>query len=244
MERGEVHLWLARPDRVRAPALVQACLDLLSPEERARLAGLRLEARRHEYLVTRALVRTILSRYGASRPADWRFTQNAHGRPELDPPGRLRFNLSNSPGLVGCAVALHEVGLDLEPHPRAVRILRLAARVFSAEERRALADLPEAARAGRALALWTLKEAYLKARGTGISLPLQELTFSPASPVEIALALGTSIQDDPARWHFRLLEHGGHGVAVAVDAPVLLRAWETVPLVDGSDRALELGDAG
>jgi 4'-phosphopantetheinyl transferase len=188
-------------------------------------------------------VRTVLSRYGTSRPADWRFTRNAHGRPELDPPGHLRFNLSNSPGLVGCAVALHEVGLDLEPHARAEAILRLAGRVFSDEERRALAALPESARAGRALSLWTLKEAYLKARGTGISLPLQEITFAPAAPTPIAMTLGPSLGDDPARWHFRLLDHAGHRVALATGAALRLRARETIPLLDRSDEEAAGEDA-
>jgi len=240
MELGGVHLWLTRLDRATDPGLLQAYRDLLAPAERDRLDAIRLEPRRREYLFTRALVRTVLSRYGASPPAQWRFAQGPHGRPELDPPAALQFNISNSPGLVGCAVSRGAVGLDLEPRNRAGQILRLAARVLSWEERRALDALPADARADRALSLWTLKEAYLKARGLGISVPLGDITFSLAAPSGVGLALGPSLADDPARWHLALRDHAGHRLALCADAPLRLAAWETMPLVPGSDRPLLL----
>jgi len=238
MEAGDVHLWLARPDGIADPGLLTAYRDLLSPAERERLDAIRLGPRRREQLLTRALVRTVLSRYGAARPSEWRFAPGPHGRPELDPPAAIRFNLSNSPGLVGCAVARGAVGLDLEPAARAGRILRLAARVFSLGERRALGALPEGERADRALSLWTLKEAYLKARGLGISVPLGEITFSLDAPAGIGLSLGPGLGDDPRRWHFSLLDHAGHRLALCADLPPRLAAWETTPLLPGSDLRL------
>jgi len=238
MERGDVHLWLTRPDRCSDPGLLEAYRDLLSPAERARLEAIRLEPRRREHLLTRALVRTVLSRYGPASPAEWRFAQGPHGRPELDPPAAIQFNLSNSPGLVGCAVSRGAVGLDLEPMARAGQVLRLAGRVFSSGERRALDALTEGARADRALSLWTLKEAYLKARGLGISVPLGEITLSLDVPPGIDLALGPALGDDPDRWHLSLLDHAGHRLALCADAPLRLAAWETTPLVSGSDLRL------
>jgi len=240
MELGGIHLWLTRPDRADDPALLKAYRDLLSPTERDRLDAIRLEPRRREYLLTRALVRTVMSRYGPVPPSQWRFAQGPHGRPELDPPAGLHFNLSNSPGLVGCAVSRGAVGLDLEPMTRAGQILRLAARVLSSEERRALDALPAEARADRALSLWTLKEAYLKARGLGISVPLGDISFSLDAPSRVGLALRPSLADDPSRWRLALRDHAGHRLALCADTPLQIAAWETTPLLPGSDRPLPL----
>jgi 4'-phosphopantetheinyl transferase len=231
----EVHLWLARPDRATDPALLSAYLALLSPDERSQHQRFAFAPRRHEHLVTRALVRTVLSRYGTLPPAAWRFARNPHGRPELDPPCGLLFNLSNAPGLVGCAVARGPVGVDLEPHHRGDTILELAARVLSAAERLALEGLPAALRPDRALSLWTLKEAYLKARGTGLTLPLQELEFNIAGPGAVTATFGPALGDRPERWAFGLLDHAGHRLAVGAARPARLSVYEVVPLSAGAE---------
>jgi 4'-phosphopantetheinyl transferase len=238
---NELHLWLARPERAGDPAVLDACLALLAPDERERHRRFVFEPRRREYAVTRALVRTVLSRYGPLSPDAWRFVRNAHGRPELDPPIGLSFNVSNSAGLVACAVARQAVGIDLEAGGRGETLLGLAETVFSPAERRALEELPPPQRADRALSLWTLKEAYLKARGAGLSLPLQELTFAVGASV--TASFGPAIGDHPARWVFRLLDHAGHRLALATEGPLHLRAWEIVPCSPAP--ALQVaGDAG
>ncbi len=237
----DVHLWLARPERATDPELLDRYLALLSPEERSQHGRFVFEARRHEFLVTRVLVRTVLSRYGPRPPEAWRFVRNEHGRPSLDPPGLLDFNLSNGPGLVACAVARVRVGVDLEPHDRGGTILSLAQRVLSPAERRALDALPEAERADRALSLWTLKEAYLKARGAGLSLPLQELEFTPGVK-GVSAAFGPSLRDRPDRWSFRLLDHAAHRLALATEGPARLQAFEVVPLSGEPEVALPATD--
>jgi 4'-phosphopantetheinyl transferase len=230
----DVHLWLVRPERAAGPELEEAYRALLSPDEREQHGRFVLEKRRHEFLVTRALVRTVLSRYGAQPPEAWRFARGEHGRPSLDPPGELDFNLSNGPGLVACAVARVPVGVDLEPYERAGTILSLAPRVLSGAERRALDAIPQAQRADRALSLWTLKEAYLKARGAGLSLPLQELEFTVEGG-SVSASFGPVLADQPARWSFRLLDHAGHRLALATVGPAQLRVREVVPLSGAPD---------
>ena len=68
------------------------------------------------FLATRVLVRQVLSRYESVAPDAWTFVANAHGRPEIaGPKSELRFNLSNTPGLVVCAVTREvDVGVDVE----------------------------------------------------------------------------------------------------------------------------------
>ena len=177
-----VHLWYTQSDDLTAPAALDAYLGLLSPDERTRHARFLNERARHEYLITRALCRTVLSRYAAVAPADWRFRANQWGRPEIDCPSPdyadLRFNLSNTRGLVVCAVAQGgEIGVDVELIDRAGSLLEIADRFMAPVEARDIAALPPDAQALRFFTYWTLKEAYIKARGMGLSIPLDKFWF-------------------------------------------------------------------
>src|SRR5262245_17340743 len=101
--RHEAHLWYVFHDRIDDGDLLARYRVLLNAEERERQARFAFARQRHEYLVTRALCRTTLSRYADVDPEDWQFTRNAHGRPEIAGPRGgppLRFNLSNCPGLI------------------------------------------------------------------------------------------------------------------------------------------------
>lgn len=228
---GEVHLWHAAP----GPAAGDGPLErLLSPDERERYRATRFEGRRREYLLTRALLRSALSAYAPTPPWAWRFCLNPHGRPELATPSPLRFNLSHCDGMVACAVAQgREIGLDVEPAGRAATVLELAARVFSPREREALSTAAShRARCDLALALWTLKEAYLKARGVGLALPLRSLTFTLGAE-GIGLEAPPEVDPAPERWAFASLEVGAHRAAVAAGGPgrpARLRLRRTSPL--------------
>ena len=114
-----VHVDLVHPDDPAAWSQHEAYRALLSPEEHERMARLVFERDRRRFLLTRALVRTMLSRYAGVAPAEWAFIANVHGRPEiLDRPRGvpdLRFNLSHTEGLIACAVTIgREVGVDVE----------------------------------------------------------------------------------------------------------------------------------
>jgi 4'-phosphopantetheinyl transferase len=230
-----VDIWIAEPPQIAGARLLSAYDRLLSGSERTRQRSLLLEKNRHEQLVARALVRTTLSEYAATRPADWQFSVNAHGRPAIEPASSLRFNLSHHPSMVVCAVAFDvEVGVDVEPQGRAGEILSVADRVFAPRELAELRALPDAMARDRALSLWTLKEAYIKARGLGLSLPLAEFafTFDARDP---RITFETGLADRPERWLFRTYEVNGHRVALALENERSAREPEirlrfTVPL--------------
>jgi len=217
---------------------VEAYRALLAPDEASRHQAFRGDARRHEHLVSRALVRWVLSRYRPVSPREWRFRTNAHGRPEVDATPPLRFNLSNCPELVVCAVVgAGEIGIDAEPVDRAEQVLRLAPRFLSPPEQVALAALPgEAARRGRALLLWTIKEAYAKALGVGLSLPLQDATFTVGDAGGVAL--GTDVAE--GSWHLATVEIVDHRVSCAARAvgagAITYRVWEATPLLGAQAR--------
>jgi len=222
MDRQTLHLWCAYPDDLLEEEAAQACLNLLTEEEQARVARFKFERHQRESLATRALIRTALSFYRPIPPRAWRFKTNEHGKPAVDnqsgqDPG-LRFNVSNSVGLVVCLVAEGaEVGVDVEPFERAEQILRLAPEVFSGLEQAQLEGLEGAAKEDRALSLWTLKESYIKARGMGLALPLDKFSFSFGSAEEIRLEIDPSLDDDGSRWRFCQLDYAGHRIAAMVE---------------------------
>jgi 4'-phosphopantetheinyl transferase len=232
---GEAHLWYAHPDKIRDADALRRCDALMTPEERARGARFIPDAARHRHLVTRALVRCVLSRYADVAPGAWRFVENAYGRPEVDPvcdaPG-LRFNLSHADGLIVCLVARNmDVGVDVEDTSRVVDYLGIGTRFFSPREATALAAAPEARRAERFFDYWTLKESYIKARGMGLALPLAAFSFD-LDGQGTAIAFEPPIEDDPVAWQFDRLRIGRHTVATAIrgaDTPVVLRVREMVP---------------
>jgi 4'-phosphopantetheinyl transferase len=213
-------VWRADPAALPDP---DGALALLDDEERAVHARFLVEPPRRLYLAAHALVRLTLSRYAEVEPRAWRFARNAYGRPHVAGPmaGRgLHFNLSHTTGLVALAVAATEdVGIDVENTARTLDHDRLAPSVFAPAELAALRRIADpVARRTRFFVLWTLKEAYIKARGMGLSLPLDGFSFDLDGP-EPTIAFAASCPDDPARWRFRYdAPTPTHRLALAVPA--------------------------
>ena len=234
MDKKPLHLWYAHPEDL-SEAVARACATLLSEDERAQWRTFRFDRHRREYLTTRALMRTALSHYHPLAPEAWRFQTNPYGKPTIEPDCGLRFNLSNSPGLVVCLIAQGaEVGVDAEPIERAEKVAELASEVLSPLELVQLETLRGPARLDRILSLWTLKEAYVKARGMGLSLPLSKISFLFGGVEGIRLELDPRLGMEPgSRWQFCLLEHAGHRIALMAERASTpeLEVWEARPLL-------------
>jgi 4'-phosphopantetheinyl transferase len=242
MNKETLHLWCAYPDDLLDEETASACARLLSEDELARWQRYKFDRNRREYLATHALARTALSYRYALAPEAWRFQLNDYGKPSIDQECDLRFNLSNSTGLVVCLVGMGaEVGVDVEPLARAKSILDLGPRVFSPRERAQLAELCEDERPERALRLWTLKEAYIKARGMGLALPLNKFSFVFDRSNGIRMEMDADFGDDPGRWRFCLLKHAAHCIALMIESRAApeLQIWEARPPFAGP-RRLEL----
>lgn len=235
LARGEVHLWQCRCDAIDEPMLLQCYRALLSPEEAQQQLRFRAARDQHRYLLARALLRTSLSCYGARPPDHWRFQKGSHGKPEItNGSDLLRFNLSHSGDRVVCAIALqHDIGVDVEWLSRSNDVLAIAKRYFSEREVERLFTLPEARQRDRFFDYWTLKEAYIKARGEGISLGLGNFSFSLQGD-DIAIECAPELADDPANWQFRLWrDDPDYRIALALRnsaTPLIVRRIETVPL--------------
>lgn len=240
IERGHVDIWYAYPAKCLSRERRQAYFAILSEDERQAHARFARQELQDEFLLTRALCRTTLSLYAALAPQSWQFGRNAFGRPSIIGPGcgaSLDFNLSNSRDLVAMAVtqAGRDVGIDVESTCRTGDLTGIAQSYFSACERADLFALPPGERHRRFFDLWTLKEAYIKARGLGLSLDLRSFSILFAAD-----DVGISFSPDggPADRHWQLmLRHigGQHTLALCaarragVDATV--RLSETIPEV-------------
>jgi 4'-phosphopantetheinyl transferase len=204
---GEIHVWLAFEALITDERLHAAYRQLLDAAERAQEPRFYFARDRRRYLITRALVRTVLSRYVPIGPRDWVFSTNAYGRPEIanaEAAGAgLSFNISHTPGLVVLAVATRRaLGVDVEDVDAREAPLDIADRFFAAEEVSALAAAPPSHRQYRFFEYWTFKESYIKARGMGLSLPLDRFSFHYADDRAVEIAIRPELADDPARWQF------------------------------------------
>lgn len=155
-------------------------IDALSADERARRDRFVFARDRRDFAVAHALLRIRLSSHAPRPRGAWQFTTGAHGKPELDvhTAAQLSFNLSHTDGLVACAIAREgDIGIDVETIDRVADDSDVARRYFSASEAAAIERCAPDARRMRFIELWTLKEAYIKAVGEGLSRPLDSFAF-------------------------------------------------------------------
>lgn len=214
-----IDVWFARDAQLRDPERLRRFDAMLAPEERARVAGMHFPEDRHQQLVARGMVRSLLSHYVPEcPPADWRFERNTHGKPRiaLGAPAAaqgLNFNLAHTTGLVVLAVArVPQLGVDVE-HSGKRAPLNVARRHFSATEVAALETLPPEQQPLRFQRLWTLKESFLKAIGTGVVGGLGTMTFHFDTD---GVRFERAADPDATRWRFREIEvPEGYLVALA-----------------------------
>lgn len=161
---------------------LQELQRFLSVDELERVAKYHFERDRDHFIVRRGILRVVLANYLETTPAAVRFSYNEFGKPRLADPGRpdsLGFSLSHSGELVRIAITIgRDVGIDVEVVDDSVPIDSVARTFFSPGEIAALEELPKSQRRAGFFSCWTRKEAYIKARGIGLSLPLDSFDVS------------------------------------------------------------------
>jgi 4'-phosphopantetheinyl transferase len=203
---GQIHVW--RID-LAAGSGAPADAALLSPDERERAARLLCEHKRARFIAGRSAVRVLLSRYLGGAPQTLSFHYGPRGKPSLaggTSQPELFFNYSNSRNLGLLAVStVREVGIDIEYRHRGISVAPLARHILSGSEAVAFQRLPPIQRKPALLTTWTRKEAYVKALGVGLALPLK--SFSVA------------VDDDEAAAVLQLDDGSGN-----------MRSWTFTPL--------------
>jgi 4'-phosphopantetheinyl transferase len=216
----EVHVWRIALNRQIED--VQRLQNLLASEEISRADHFRFEKDRQRFVVARGLLRVILGRYLYLKPSQLRFVYSDYGKPALAPAPATRglsFNLSHAQELALVAITRgRQLGIDLE-HIRPIpEVEQIAERIFSAQEKEMLRTLPGTEKLRVFFRYWTCKEAYIKARGEGLSLPLDQFQIVPISDDATPLL---SVKGDPqeaSRWSLReLIPAPGYAAALAVE---------------------------
>lgn len=197
---GEIHVW-----RIDLNELQPRLTDLsgfLDLSERRRAARFHFQHDQEHFIVGRGMLRLILSFYLPLAPREFEFEYNQYGKPALNPQiqSRVQFNVSHSHGLALIAVsAQDELGIDVEWIRPELADLKIAKRFFAPTEVEMLLQLPEARQKEGFFNCWTRKEAFIKAQGKGLSIPLNQfvVTLQPDQPA--ALITGWDAAET-ARW--------------------------------------------
>lgn len=217
LEKGEIHFWYTWLDRPRGVA--EGLRPLLAPDEAERAGRFRFERHQLRYVVGRGALRLLLERYTGCPAAELRFAYSEHGKPALaGPQAGVAFNVSHSENLAVFAVCLDEIGIDVERMAPTAASDRVPEQFFSPAEVRTLRALPAEEQPAGFLRCWTRKEAFLKARGDGLTLELDsfDVTLAPGDPPRVLrIAWAPS---EAAEWSLHDLSElvPGHVCAVAI----------------------------
>lgn len=214
-----VYLYTAKPDTIDL-----ADSKLLNTAEQQRAAAFRFANDRVLYTAAHVFLRQTLSQHADVSPADWQFSSNAYGKPAITNHGceTLQFNLSHTRGLLACAISQgRAVGVDVERHKPLHDLENLCRTALAAPETaEVLSHSLSEGQIQRFFTYWTLKEAYIKARGLGLSIPLQQFHFQQTDGGEWRLHCQRALQDHGTHWQFlsQQVENSYHlALAVQVD---------------------------
>jgi 4'-phosphopantetheinyl transferase len=224
----EVHVW--RASLSLAPDVLQRLKATLSPVELSRAARFVFPEDRDDFNAGRGILRELLGAYLKQPPASLEFAYGSRGKPALqtgETDRSIRFSVSHSHGLALYAFAhRHELGVDLEMIQPDFGGEEVAERFFSRRELTELGALPADLRAEGFFTCWTRKEAYVKARGEGLQIPLDsfDVSLTPGCPAELH-------SSDSARWSLRSFQPAPRFVAAVVGegGGWQLRHFEWVP---------------
>jgi len=194
---SEVHIWHAYINK--QVKNIEFFKSLLSIEESEKINNLYLEKNKKKSIISRALLRYILSLYIDINPNEIKFIYNKHGKPYLDikqNSNNINFNLSHSNNLIVYAIAKNqELGIDVEKFRNNFDINKLAKRYFSENELSIFEKVSENKKIKIFFSIWTKKEAFLKAKGMGIYTPLNKINVS-----------SNFIEDNNELWQFENLK--------------------------------------
>lgn len=230
---GHIDVWLAYYRDIVDPKLHTRYRAMMTEQERGQELRFYFADDRLRFMVTRALVRSVLSKYAAVRPEDWIFEANRYGRPFVTNRAAqecgLRFNISHTHGLIALGVtAQRELGVDVECVGTREVSMGIAHRFFAPLEVADLATIAPELQQERFLEYWTFKESYIKARGMGLSIALDQFSFHYPHTRGVRIAVQPEL-DDASCWTFlQYRPNTKYFLAVCIER--LGAEWPTVTL--------------
>jgi 4'-phosphopantetheinyl transferase len=222
LARREIHVWCA--SLATYEATFERLESTLADQERERAGRFISERDRDRYIAARGILRDLLGKYLGCAPRSIEFAYGPYGKPALAaaaPRPEICFNLSHSHGLAAVAIGQErEVGIDVELIRAEFASEAIAKRYFSAREIDELSRLPAELRTEGFFLCWTRKEAYIKAKGDGLQIPLDsfDVSLSPGRPATLSSV-------DQPRW----------GIESFVPSLVSERRFAAAVVAEGKD---------
>jgi 4'-phosphopantetheinyl transferase len=215
MDNNSVYIHIAAPENIRT-----GTISPLNLAERTRAENFMFAKDRGLYTAAHIFLRQRLSQYASLAPEEWCFVDNAFGRPFVSNPGYqwLQFNLSHTPGLVACIISADGmVGIDVEQHKALSDLEGLCWYALAYSETNDIFSIKQTTqREERFYTFWTLKEAYIKALGMGLSLPLQQFSFFEDEKRSWSVSTDKIHTSDQAKsWRFDYKRINGFHLSVA-----------------------------
>ena len=230
LQDREVHVW--RLNLNGRESYVRELRHTLSSDEKDRAEKFRFDRDRTSYIVRHSVLRSILSLYTNTAPKQLKFFEGSHGKPEitLSPDqSTVRFNLSDSRDAALIAVTRgRQIGIDIEYIQKDFEWKEIVDRFFSPREVAMIQAFPAELREEAFFRCWTRKEAYIKARGQGLSIPLNQFDVSVVPGEPPRLSFPNNDAPDSTRWFFQeLAPCPNYVAALAVEGDNCdLKTWE------------------
>ena len=216
---SKIHLHLAQPESINL-------LDskVMDENEHKRANSFKFANDRNLYIASHIFLRQVLSSHAALEPNAWQFIFNAYGKPSIANSGYrgIQFNLSHTRGLITCVIShnqsIAELGVDVEEYHPLTDLTALCHYAFSSKEgNHVLSTNNSEVQKKRFFTYWTLKEAYIKARGLGLSIPLQQFALHKGENQEWQVSCEPELQDDVKLWQFITFQVGSyHHSSIAI----------------------------
>lgn len=233
-------MWLL-PTPPHSPAPAAPYLDLLSKAEQEAAQRILIASEKTLFIRSKAFLRTLLHARTHVPPNQWCFGSNAFGRPFVESPPayrHLHFNVSHTLGLTACVISeIAQIGIDVENVTQERDFLAMARGFFASSESERLAATPEAELSRSFYAYWTLKEAYVKAKGIGLSMPLSSVSFDLSDTPRVAFHADEEAHPDG--WRFLstpVTDEAMLALAVGIDADAEVQVaihWAAPEFLDG-----------
>ncbi len=229
---NSVDLHYALVEYLKKKDIRDEAFDLLAEVEKSQYQKFFFEKDKNLYLLARYLLRTKLSTYCPGiAPKQWIFKLNSYGKPYIaNDIGELNlfFNLAHSKEMVVCAFSINkEIGVDVENTERTSKILELAERSFSKAEFENLKALKPELRQAQFFRFWTLKESYVKARGMGLQIPLDQFSFHIEKDLQVKISFDPRMKENETNWQMKLFTPiESYQVAVSVQSATQIQMNE------------------
>lgn len=223
IKNNEIHLWYLLDEEITDSRILLNYEKFLSNSELENMNNFHQKQQQKQYLLTRVFLRSVLSQYIKNiLPIDWVFSKNSYGKPFISnkPLSKsIKFNLSHTEKLIVLAIVLdNEIGVDTEYTLKNFEYLDIAKIYFSENELIYLLNSPDDKQKNCFFDIWTLKEAFVKATGKGLTFPLNQFSLELPRENNIGVLISEENNIKSEAWQFwKTNINNTHKISIAIN---------------------------